>query len=227
MFIRALQLLRTHNEGAVLVGLAGASGSGKTAFSERVRGFMPGVAIISMDNYNDASKLVGGGAGLQGSGRVPRRQGGGRLTRRRPPCLAWTVLRPSHGPAAWPRPRNSAAASGARMRPGQALLHRGLPCAPIPLCRIPPSLHARPQTPPPPRSAQTAAQPHPLRHPNPAPPPQIDSNFDDPRLTDYDLLLANLAELRAGRPAEVPRGLGGGGAGAGWGRGARAMAAAC
>ncbi|GBF98882.1 phosphoribulokinase uridine kinase [Raphidocelis subcapitata] len=89
VFIRALQLLRTHNEGAVLVGLAGASGSGKTAFSERVRGFMPGVAIISMDNYNDASKL-------------------------------------------------------------------------------------------------------------------IDSNFDDPRLTDYDLLLANLAELRAGRPAEVP-----------------------
>jgi uridine kinase/adenylate cyclase class IV len=71
------------------VGLAGASGSGKTAFSERVRSFMPGVAVISMDNYNDASKL-------------------------------------------------------------------------------------------------------------------IDGNFDDPRLPDYDLLLANLSDLRAGRPAEVP-----------------------
>jgi hypothetical protein len=35
------------------------------------------------------------------------------------------------------------------------------------------------------------------------PPNQIDGNFDDPRLTDYDLLLSNLAELRAGRPAEV------------------------
>jgi uridine kinase len=32
----------------------------------------------------------------------------------------------------------------------------------------------------------------------------IDDNFDDERLTDYDTLLANLAELRAGRAAEVP-----------------------
>jgi Ni2+-binding GTPase involved in maturation of urease and hydrogenase len=38
VFIRALQLLRSHNEGVVLVGLGGASGSGKTAFSEKVRG---------------------------------------------------------------------------------------------------------------------------------------------------------------------------------------------
>ncbi|KIZ05000.1 hypothetical protein MNEG_2962 [Monoraphidium neglectum] len=89
VFIRALQLLKSHNEGVVLVGLGGASGSGKTAFSERVKGFMPNIAVISMDNYNDASKL-------------------------------------------------------------------------------------------------------------------IDGNFDDPRLTDYDLLLANLAELRAGRAAQVP-----------------------
>jgi hypothetical protein len=37
VFIRALQLLRSHNEGVVLVGLGGASGSGKTAFSEKVR----------------------------------------------------------------------------------------------------------------------------------------------------------------------------------------------
>jgi hypothetical protein len=37
VFIRALQLLRAHNQGVVLVGLGGASGSGKTAFSEKVR----------------------------------------------------------------------------------------------------------------------------------------------------------------------------------------------
>jgi hypothetical protein len=37
VFIRALQLLRAHNQGVVLVGLGGASGSGKTAFSAKVR----------------------------------------------------------------------------------------------------------------------------------------------------------------------------------------------
>eukprot|EP00775_Hariotina_reticulata_P011482 gene11482-11626_t len=89
VFIRALQLLRSHNDGVVLVGLGGASGSGKTAFSEKVKDFMPGIALISMDNYNDASKLV-------------------------------------------------------------------------------------------------------------------DSNFDDPRLTDYDLLLQNLSDLKQGKAADIP-----------------------
>ena len=88
VFIRALQLLKAQNEGVTIVGIAGPSGSGKTAFTEQVRNFMPGVAVVSMDNYNDASKL-------------------------------------------------------------------------------------------------------------------IDGNFDDPRLTDYDTLLANLGDLRAGRPCEV------------------------
>eukprot|EP00210_Caulerpa_lentillifera_P003903 g3728.t2 len=58
VFIRALQLLTSNNEGTVVVGLAGPSGSGKTAFSEKVRSFMPGVCVISMDNYNDGSKVV-------------------------------------------------------------------------------------------------------------------------------------------------------------------------
>eukprot|EP00882_Tetradesmus_deserticola_P011951 GHRQ01012648.1.p1 GENE.GHRQ01012648.1~~GHRQ01012648.1.p1 ORF type:complete len:455 (+),score=199.18 GHRQ01012648.1:129-1493(+) len=89
VFIRALQLLRSHNEGVVLVGLGGASGSGKTAFSEKVKDFMPGIVVISMDNYNDGSKVV-------------------------------------------------------------------------------------------------------------------DGNFDDPRLTDYDLLLSNLSDLKAGKPADIP-----------------------
>jgi Ni2+-binding GTPase involved in maturation of urease and hydrogenase len=45
---------------AVQVGLGGPSGSGKTAFSERVKEFMPGICVISMDNYNDSSKLIDG-----------------------------------------------------------------------------------------------------------------------------------------------------------------------
>lgn len=89
VFIRALQLLRAHNQGVVLVGLGGASGSGKTAFSAKVKDFMPNIAVISMDNYNDGSKVV-------------------------------------------------------------------------------------------------------------------DSNFDDPRLTDYDLLLTNLSDLQQGKAAEIP-----------------------
>jgi uridine kinase len=31
-----------------------------------------------------------------------------------------------------------------------------------------------------------------------------ENNFDDPEIVDYDTLLANLAELKAGRPAKVP-----------------------
>jgi uridine kinase len=53
------RIVRSHS--LPQVGLGGASGSGKTAFSERVKGFMPNIAVISMDNYNDASKLVGAG----------------------------------------------------------------------------------------------------------------------------------------------------------------------
>lgn len=60
VFIRALQILKSANDGVVLVGLAGASGSGKTAFSEKVKTFMPGIAVMSVDMYNDASRLVDG-----------------------------------------------------------------------------------------------------------------------------------------------------------------------
>lgn len=31
-----------------------------------------------------------------------------------------------------------------------------------------------------------------------------ENNFDDPEIVDYDTLLANLSELRAGRPTQVP-----------------------
>ncbi|XP_057851860.1 inorganic pyrophosphatase TTM1 isoform X1 [Cryptomeria japonica] len=60
MFIRACQLLAQNNEGISVVGLAGPSGAGKTVFCDKVLNCMPGIASISMDNYNDASRLVDG-----------------------------------------------------------------------------------------------------------------------------------------------------------------------
>nr|ACF22692.1 uridine kinase [Brachypodium distachyon] len=60
VMIRAIQLLVQHNEGIIFVGVAGPSGAGKTVFTEKVLNFMPSVAVISMDNYNDASRIVDG-----------------------------------------------------------------------------------------------------------------------------------------------------------------------
>ncbi|WCJ22049.1 Phosphoribulokinase / Uridine kinase family [Euphorbia peplus] len=58
--IRACQLLAQKNDGIVLVGVAGPSGAGKSIFTEKVLNFMPSIAVISMDNYNDASRIVDG-----------------------------------------------------------------------------------------------------------------------------------------------------------------------
>ncbi|XP_009620080.1 uridine-cytidine kinase C-like isoform X1 [Nicotiana tabacum] len=58
--IRACQLLVQKNEGLIIVGVAGPSGAGKTVFTEKILSFMPSVAVISMDNYNDASRIVDG-----------------------------------------------------------------------------------------------------------------------------------------------------------------------
>lgn len=58
--ISACQLLAQKNDGIVLVGLAGPSGSGKTVLTEKILNFMPSVAVISMDNYNDSSRIVDG-----------------------------------------------------------------------------------------------------------------------------------------------------------------------
>ncbi|GJW43005.1 uridine-cytidine kinase C-like protein [Tanacetum coccineum] len=58
--IRACQMLAQKNDGIILVGLAGPSGAGKTAFSEKILNFMPSVAVISMDNYNDATRVIDG-----------------------------------------------------------------------------------------------------------------------------------------------------------------------
>ncbi|XP_022776652.1 uridine-cytidine kinase C [Durio zibethinus] len=58
--IRACQLLAQKNDGIILVGLAGPSGAGKTVFTEKILNFMPSIAVISMDNYNDSSRIVDG-----------------------------------------------------------------------------------------------------------------------------------------------------------------------
>ncbi|KAK1292300.1 hypothetical protein QJS10_CPB17g00489 [Acorus calamus] len=60
VMIHACQLLAQKNDGIVLVGIAGPSGAGKTAFTEKVLNFMPDVVVISMDNYTDASRLIDG-----------------------------------------------------------------------------------------------------------------------------------------------------------------------
>lgn len=58
--IRACQLLAQKNEGITFVGVAGPSGAGKTIFTEKVISFMPSVAIINMDNYNDTTRIIDG-----------------------------------------------------------------------------------------------------------------------------------------------------------------------
>ncbi|XP_040999260.1 inorganic pyrophosphatase TTM1-like isoform X1 [Juglans microcarpa x Juglans regia] len=58
--IRTCQLLAQKNEGLILVGVAGPSGAGKTVFTEKVLNFMPSIAVITMDNYNDSSRIIDG-----------------------------------------------------------------------------------------------------------------------------------------------------------------------
>ncbi|KAL6577727.1 Inorganic pyrophosphatase ttm2 [Orobanche minor] len=58
--VRACQLLAQKNEGLILIGVAGPSGAGKTVFTEKMLSFMPSIAVISMDNYNDASRIIDG-----------------------------------------------------------------------------------------------------------------------------------------------------------------------
>ncbi|KAL2479101.1 Phosphoribulokinase/Uridine kinase family [Forsythia ovata] len=58
--VRACQLLAQKNDGMVLVGVAGPSGAGKTVFSEKILTFMPSIAVINMDNYNDATRIIDG-----------------------------------------------------------------------------------------------------------------------------------------------------------------------
>lgn len=60
IFIRACQLLAQKNDGIILVGVAGPSGAGKTVFTEKILNFMPSIAVITMDNYNDSSRIIDG-----------------------------------------------------------------------------------------------------------------------------------------------------------------------
>ncbi|GFZ16777.1 phosphoribulokinase [Actinidia rufa] len=58
--IRACQLLAQKNDGIILVGVAGPSGAGKTVFTEKLLHFLPSIAVITMDNYNDSSRIIDG-----------------------------------------------------------------------------------------------------------------------------------------------------------------------
>ena len=58
--IRACQLLAQKNDGIILVGVAGPSGAGKTVFTEKLLHFLPSIAVITMDNYNDSSLIIDG-----------------------------------------------------------------------------------------------------------------------------------------------------------------------
>ena len=59
--IRAIQLLKKNAAGEpILVGVAGPSGAGKTVFCQKIQAFMPGLCVLSMDMYNDASMLLDG-----------------------------------------------------------------------------------------------------------------------------------------------------------------------
>jgi|TARA_B100001142_G_scaffold40454_1_gene36028 uridine kinase len=59
--IRAIQLLKQNaHDRPILVGIAGPSGAGKTVFCQKIQDFMPGIAVLSMDMYNDASMLLDG-----------------------------------------------------------------------------------------------------------------------------------------------------------------------
>ena len=59
--IRAIQLLKKHARGEpIVVGIAGPSGAGKTVFCQKIQDFMPGLCVLSMDMYNDASMLLDG-----------------------------------------------------------------------------------------------------------------------------------------------------------------------
>jgi len=56
----ACQLLVQKNDGMILIGVGGPSGAGKTVFAEKIFNSMPDIAVISMDNYSDSSRIVDG-----------------------------------------------------------------------------------------------------------------------------------------------------------------------
>eukprot|EP00297_Palpitomonas_bilix_P023738 CAMPEP_0113903856 /NCGR_PEP_ID=MMETSP0780_2-20120614/22833_1 /TAXON_ID=652834 /ORGANISM="Palpitomonas bilix" /LENGTH=607 /DNA_ID=CAMNT_0000897209 /DNA_START=13 /DNA_END=1836 /DNA_ORIENTATION=- /assembly_acc=CAM_ASM_000599 len=60
MSVRAVQLLRKRmpQDRTLIIGIAGASGAGKTCLAGKVHSVIPGSLRIAMDNYIDSSKLI-------------------------------------------------------------------------------------------------------------------------------------------------------------------------
>ncbi|XP_078437547.1 phosphoribulokinase / Uridine kinase family [Wolffia australiana] len=58
--IRACQMLVQKNEGIIFIGVAGPSGAGKSVFTEKVLNFMPSIVVLTMDDYNDSSRIIDG-----------------------------------------------------------------------------------------------------------------------------------------------------------------------
>lgn len=59
VLVRAVQLLKAHASGVVVVGVAGPSGAGKTQLVARLGELTP-VTVLSLDNYLDTSSLLDG-----------------------------------------------------------------------------------------------------------------------------------------------------------------------
>ncbi|KAI5419135.1 Inorganic pyrophosphatase ttm2, variant 2 [Lathyrus oleraceus] len=60
MVFHACKLLVQKNDGMILIGVGGPSGAGKTVLADKIFNSMPDIAVISMDNYNDSSRIVDG-----------------------------------------------------------------------------------------------------------------------------------------------------------------------
>jgi uridine kinase/adenylate cyclase class IV len=58
--IRAIQMLSEYNQDTIVLAIAGPSGSGKSTFTDKVKALLPGCVVLSMDSYNDGSKVIDG-----------------------------------------------------------------------------------------------------------------------------------------------------------------------
>lgn len=53
-------MLSEYNQDTIVLAIAGPSGSGKSTFTDKVKALLPGCVVLSMDSYNDGSKVIDG-----------------------------------------------------------------------------------------------------------------------------------------------------------------------